>query len=272
MSGFSICIAELPTNGLDAKTAFEVVNSARTVAKAGNKSMIMSLAQPSPELFNLFDNCCLLAMGECIYFGPQSEVQHYLLTQCKLIQPENKSLPAWIEELTVKPSKFMSDSLRNEMISSQLNPSSPSALLTFTDRQIIRFLAKKFRNSKYFADLSKEVLWRHLDLIHADTKCKKIPEEKEPGSERQNEEEKKDEEEKEMEEADIEASNTTSTNDKEGEPTKTTDSENVNDNNNEDTIFSTGTGTGSGFGSLMMQLHRKTTDKFSNTVLSGLNH
>ena len=262
VSGFSICIAELPTNGLDAKTAFEVVNSAKTVAKVGNKSMIMSLAQPSPELFDLFDNCCLLAMGECIYFGPQSQVQNYLLKQCKLIQPQNKSLPAWIEELTVKPSKFMSDSLRNEIISSQLNPS--SSIITLSDRQIIRFLAKKFRNSKYFADLSKEVLWRHLDLIHADSKCKKIPEEHEKENENDEPKSKKNEDDEKKE------SETSTNTISAGEP-KTTESEDNDDEKNkniEDTLNSTGTGTG--FGSLMMSLHRKTTDKFGSAVLSGI--
>ena len=254
VSGFSICIAELPTNGLDAKTAFEVVNSARTVAKTGDKSMIMSLAQPSPELFDLFDNCCLLAMGECIYFGPQSQVQMYLQQQCKLIQPQNKSLPAWIEELTVKPSKFISDSLRNEIISSQ---SVKNSNLLISDRQIIRYLAKKFRNSKYFADLSKEVLWRHLDLIHADTKCKKIPEE--PTTQNNNDNNNDNDADPSIDDEHDSKQQTTNTNDKKGE---------IDDLEN--TVNSVSMSTG-GLGSIAMQLHRKTTDKFmSSSIVSGL--
>ena len=263
VSGFSICIAELPTNGLDAKTAFEVVHCAKKVATAGDKSMIMSLAQPSPELFDLFENCCLLAMGECIYFGAQSQVRSYLLNQCKLIQPQNKSLPAWIEELTVKPTKFMSDSLRNDMMLSKVT----RTLSQVTDRQVIRYLAKKFRNSKHFADLSKEVLWRHLDLINADSKCTKIPE-------RQSQEEVEEEEKvgdeapktpKSPKTSEIQQTqeNQQSTENQESAITDTMDSMS---NTMTNTLSTNTTGSGTGFGSLASQLHRRTTDKLTSTL------
>jgi len=104
VSGFSILIADLPTNGLDAKTAFSVVQSAKHVAAAG-KSMIMSLVQPSPELFDLFDNVLLLCQGHMIYFGPQTEVEEYFL-EIGFIRPPTKSVPAWLEEISANPIKY----------------------------------------------------------------------------------------------------------------------------------------------------------------------
>jgi len=74
VSGYSVLVADLPTNGLDAKTAYTVVESAKRVAMAG-KSMIMSVVQPSPELFDLFDNVLVLSYGEMIYFGPQEHIE-----------------------------------------------------------------------------------------------------------------------------------------------------------------------------------------------------
>eukprot|EP01084_Bolivina_argentea_P166486 289025_1 len=159
VAGASILIAELPTNGLDANTAFEVVNACKHIAQSGNKSMIMSLAQPSPQLFHLFHTCCLMAQGECFYFGPQNDVQSYLQNECKLIKPQNKSLTAWIEELTVKPTKFMSAELREIIQKTQKQKSK----FVVTDRQIILYLSRKYRNSKYFETVAHECLRKHMD-------------------------------------------------------------------------------------------------------------
>ena len=158
VSGYSILIAELPTNGLDAKTAYGVIECAKDVCKS-KKSMIMNLAQPSPELFNLFDNCCIMSYGECIYFGPVTYVENYLLN-LGLIKPANKSITAWIEELTVKPKEFINNELRTKF---ELDNS-------FTNKAVIRYLAKKFRLSPEFNEVGKEVLWKHLDMVHRDTK------------------------------------------------------------------------------------------------------
>jgi ABC-type multidrug transport system ATPase subunit len=104
VSGYSVLVADLPTNGLDAKTAYTVVESAKRVAMAG-KSMIMSVVQPSPELFDLFDNVLVLSYGEMIYFGPQFNIEEYF-QNLGFERPSTKSLPAWIEEITVNPKKY----------------------------------------------------------------------------------------------------------------------------------------------------------------------
>ena len=97
-----------------------------------------------------------MAFGECFYFGPQHKVQTWLKDDCKLVQPPNKSLPAWIEELTVKPLKFMSDELKQEILKSTKDD-------RIADRQIIVYVAKKYRNSKYFEDVAHSVLRKHID-------------------------------------------------------------------------------------------------------------
>ncbi|XP_057954679.1 ABC transporter G family member 15-like [Malania oleifera] len=57
-----------PTSGLDAASAFFVIQILRNVAFNG-RTVILSIHQPSSEVFELFDNLFLLAGGETVYFG-----------------------------------------------------------------------------------------------------------------------------------------------------------------------------------------------------------
>ena len=158
VSGYSILLADVPTNGLDAQTALSLVESCKKVCDAG-KSMIMKVVQPSPELFQVFDNCCIMSYGQCLYFGPVSEVEAYFL-KLGLIRPNNKSLPAWIEEFTVKPQEYCSAELKSKLEQKGINFSNELA--------IIRYLSQRFSKSSYCADLSKEVMWKHLEEPEAD--------------------------------------------------------------------------------------------------------
>lgn len=58
--------------GLDAGTALEVLTAVRCLADL-RRTIIMSLHQPSPEMFSLLDKCLLLTRGGYpAYFGKAS--------------------------------------------------------------------------------------------------------------------------------------------------------------------------------------------------------
>jgi ABC-type multidrug transport system ATPase subunit len=70
-----------PTSGLDSASAFSVIETLRTLAIDGGRTIISSVHQPSSEVFALFDDLCLLSSGETVYFGdaklaPQVLHQH----------------------------------------------------------------------------------------------------------------------------------------------------------------------------------------------------
>lgn len=58
-----------PTSGLDSASAFSVIETLRTLAIDGGRTIISSVHQPSSEVFALFDDLCLLSSGETVYFG-----------------------------------------------------------------------------------------------------------------------------------------------------------------------------------------------------------
>lgn len=59
-----------PSSGLDAYSAFELVSMLKTLAKHTCRTVLVSVHQPSSQLFELFDGLILLAKGMHLYHGP----------------------------------------------------------------------------------------------------------------------------------------------------------------------------------------------------------
>ncbi|CAM6104027.1 unnamed protein product [Calypogeia fissa] len=65
-----------PTSGLDSASAFHVVSTLRNLARDG-RTVLASIHQPSSEVFELFDDLCLLSGGRQVYFGPLNGAQDF---------------------------------------------------------------------------------------------------------------------------------------------------------------------------------------------------
>lgn len=57
------------TNGLDTATTFDIINATRSLADILDQTFVISLLQPPPEVFNLFDEIILMSEGNIIYHG-----------------------------------------------------------------------------------------------------------------------------------------------------------------------------------------------------------
>nr|XP_009860097.1 ABC transporter ATP-binding protein/permease wht-1-like isoform X1 [Ciona intestinalis] len=73
----SIMFFDEPTSGLDSYLARMIVDSMKTVAKSGC-TVICTIHQPSSEVFEMFDDLMILAMGRVVYHGEiPGALQHY---------------------------------------------------------------------------------------------------------------------------------------------------------------------------------------------------
>lgn len=61
-----------PTSGLDSAASFHVMSRIVKLAQRDQITIIASIHQPSSEVFELFNNLCLLSSGQTVYFGPIS--------------------------------------------------------------------------------------------------------------------------------------------------------------------------------------------------------
>ncbi|KAI9979825.1 hypothetical protein PInf_027801 [Phytophthora infestans] len=73
---FVLMMDEIST-GLDSAATLDIISTQRSLAKTFNKTIVISLLQPSPEVFELFDDVLLLNKGYVMYHGARCEVQSY---------------------------------------------------------------------------------------------------------------------------------------------------------------------------------------------------
>ena len=66
-----------PTSGLDSLTAYVIVWYMKKLAQNHNKTVAMTIHQPSSEIFSLFDDLILMVEGRLVYQGLASESVEY---------------------------------------------------------------------------------------------------------------------------------------------------------------------------------------------------
>ncbi|KAG8051399.1 hypothetical protein GUJ93_ZPchr0001g31074 [Zizania palustris] len=87
------------STGLDSSTTFQIVNSLRQSVHILGGTAVISLLQPAPETYNLFDDIILLSDGQVVYQGPREDVLEFFESmgfRC----PERKGVADFLQEVT----------------------------------------------------------------------------------------------------------------------------------------------------------------------------
>ncbi|KAL0543693.1 hypothetical protein IC582_018796 [Cucumis melo] len=89
------------STGLDSSTTFQICKFMKQMVHIMDVTMIISLLQPAPETFELFDDVILLSEGEIVYQGPRENVLEFfefMGFKC----PERKGVADFLQEVTSK--------------------------------------------------------------------------------------------------------------------------------------------------------------------------
>ncbi|GAB2269455.1 transcription factor [Dionaea muscipula] len=87
------------STGLDSSTTYQIVNSLRQFVHILDGTALISLLQPAPETYDLFDDIILLSDGMIAYQGPRENVLdffEYMGFRC----PERKGVADFLQEVT----------------------------------------------------------------------------------------------------------------------------------------------------------------------------
>lgn len=87
------------STGLDSATTFQIIKCLRQVIHLFDATMLISLLQPAPETYELFDDIVLLSEGEVVYQGPREYVLDFFESmgfKC----PERKGVADFLQEVT----------------------------------------------------------------------------------------------------------------------------------------------------------------------------
>ncbi|MCL7044741.1 hypothetical protein MKW94_007516 [Papaver nudicaule] len=87
------------STGLDSSTTYQIVKCLQQTAHLTEATILMSLLQPAPETFALFDDIILLADGQIVYHGPHEHVLEFFEI-CGFQCPERKGTPDFLQEVT----------------------------------------------------------------------------------------------------------------------------------------------------------------------------
>nr|XP_017250528.1 PREDICTED: pleiotropic drug resistance protein 1-like [Daucus carota subsp. sativus] len=89
------------STGLDSSTTYQMVKSLRHSVHILQGTALISLLQPAPEAYDLFDDIMLLSDGYIVYQGPRENVLEFFETmgfKC----PERKGVADFLQEVTSK--------------------------------------------------------------------------------------------------------------------------------------------------------------------------
>ncbi|XP_010042280.2 pleiotropic drug resistance protein 3 isoform X3 [Eucalyptus grandis] len=86
------------TNGLDSSTAFQIVSCLQQLAHLTDATILVSLLQPAPETFDLFDDLILLVEGKIVYQGPRDQALKFF-EDCGFRCPERKGVADFLQEV-----------------------------------------------------------------------------------------------------------------------------------------------------------------------------
>jgi hypothetical protein len=89
------------STGLDSSTTFQICKFMRQVVHILDVTVVISLLQPAPETFELFDDIILLSEGQIVYQGPRENVLEFF--ECMGFRcPERKGVADFLQEVTSK--------------------------------------------------------------------------------------------------------------------------------------------------------------------------
>jgi ABC-type multidrug transport system ATPase subunit len=95
-----MCMDEIST-GLDAATTYDICKLLQEVNALRNYVKVVTLLQPPPETFCLFDELILLSDGKVIYSGPVQDVVPYFESMGYRL-PERMDPADWLQALPTK--------------------------------------------------------------------------------------------------------------------------------------------------------------------------
>ncbi|XP_039165952.1 pleiotropic drug resistance protein 3 [Eucalyptus grandis] len=86
------------STGLDSSTTFQIVSCLRHLVQLTDATAFVSLLQPQPETFDLFDDVVLMSEGKIVYHGPRTYALNFF-EECGFKCPERKGVADFLQEV-----------------------------------------------------------------------------------------------------------------------------------------------------------------------------
>ena len=103
-----LCMDEIST-GLDAAVTYNIIAALRAWARVTNGTAVIALLQPTPEVFDQFDDLVLLREGAPVYHGKRAKAAEYFesLGFAAPAEGSGEDIADWIVNLVASPTKAL---------------------------------------------------------------------------------------------------------------------------------------------------------------------
>jgi ABC-type multidrug transport system ATPase subunit len=98
VSNPDILFVDEPTSGLDAATSLIVMQKLKELVVDRKRLILVTIHQPSAEIFQLFDELILLSLGQILYFGPTARTT-FFFERLGYICPRDMILPEFFVDV-----------------------------------------------------------------------------------------------------------------------------------------------------------------------------
>ena len=105
MGGSPVLLMDEISTGLDSSTTHQIIRYLRHATHAFDGTTIVSLLQPDPETYELFDDIILLSEGQIVYQGPREAAIDFFESmgfKC----PSRKNIADFLQEVCVSISSI----------------------------------------------------------------------------------------------------------------------------------------------------------------------
>lgn len=86
------------STGLDSSTTYQIVNALKQSVHILNGTALISLLQPAPETYDLFDDIILISDAQIVYQGPRERVLDFF-EEMGFKCPERKGVADFLQEV-----------------------------------------------------------------------------------------------------------------------------------------------------------------------------
>lgn len=159
----TVLLLDEPTSGLDSTSAYNVMQTLKSICTSRNRTVVLSIHQPSFKILSTIDRILLLSKGEVVHHGTLSSLEEFLLSNGFTVPPQLNALEYTMEilnRLTVtKPITTTTPSL----ISSPNSDDGDGA------RQVVRYKSSRIHEILTLYNRFWKIIYRTRQLLLTNT-------------------------------------------------------------------------------------------------------